>query len=409
LPSGDEHRNRFLAVDLETNARMRARLKSTLRYCRAIAPILAFVCSASAARASLPGSIFAPHSTPAREEHQLALFVLGISLLIFLGVATLLTYSIFKFRARPNDDTEPPQVFGSLQIELSWTIIPILIIVVLFLGTARVLFSVQDAKRPANALDVVVIGHQFWWEYRYPQYNVVAANELHIPVSPASAPRPTFMKLTSADVIHSFWVPQLGGKTDLLPNRVNEMWIDPQATGVYVGQCAQFCGPQHAKMLLRVFVDTPEEFDSWIKNQQRTQAELSQAHAQMLSEPKPGNGAASVSGGGAKGPAAEGATGTDSSEGSDADVREGQVVFEQQACISCHTVAGTVANGRYGPDLTHLMSRATLASGAMENNEGNLEAWVEDPSNYKPGCLMPAMHLSEKQNSQITAYLLTLK
>src|SRR6516165_626561 len=127
---------------------MRARLKSTLRYCRAVVPALAFACSASAARASLPGSIFAPHSTPAREEHQLALFVLGISLLIFLGVATLLTYSIFKFRARPNDDTEPPQVFGSLQIELSWTIIPILIIVVLFLGTARVLFSVQDAKKP---------------------------------------------------------------------------------------------------------------------------------------------------------------------------------------------------------------------------------------------------------------------
>jgi len=384
---------------------MRASLKSTLRFCRAIAPALVIACRASSARAALPGSIFAPHSTPAHEEHQLALFVLGISLLIFLGVATLLTYSIFKFRARPNDDTEPPQVFGSLQIELSWTIIPILIIVVLFLGTARVLFSVQDAKKPANALDVVVIGHQFWWEYRYPQYNVVAANELHIPVSPSSAPRPTFMKLTSADVIHSFWVPQLGGKTDLLPNRVNEMWVDPQATGVYVGQCAQFCGAQHAKMLLRVFVDTPEEFDAWIKNQQRTQAELSQAHAQMTSAPKSG-GAAGVSGG-ASGPAAEGAAGTDSSE--ESDVREGQAIFEQQACISCHTIAGTVANGRYGPDLTHLMSRATLASGAMDNNEANLEAWVEDPGNYKPGCLMPAMHLSEKQNSQITAYLLTLK
>ncbi len=361
-----------------------------------MAPTLAFACCASAACASLPGSIFAPHSTPAREEHQLALFVLGISLLIFLGVGTLLTYSIIKFRARPNDDTEPPQVFGSLQIELSWTIIPILIIVVLFLGTARVLFSVQDAKKPANALDVVVIGHQFWWEYRYPQYNVVAANELHIPVSPASVPRPTFMKLTSADVIHSFWIPQLGGKTDLLPNRVNEMWVDPQQTGMYVGQCAQFCGPQHAKMLLRVYVDTPEDFDAWIKNQQRTQAELSQAHAQMISATKSGKEAAS-----------EGAAGTDSSE--ESDVREGQAIFEQQACISCHTIAGTVANGRYGPDLTHLMSRATLASGAMENNEGNLEAWVEDPSNYKPGCLMPAMHLSEKQNSQITAYLLTLK
>ncbi len=150
-----------------------------------------------------------------------------------------------------------PQVFGSLQIELSWTIIPILIIVVLFLGTARVLFSIQDAPKPATALDVVVTGHQFWWEFQYPQYGVVTANELHLPLSTPAAPRPAFMKLTSTDVIHSFWVPELNGKTDLLPNKVNEMWIDPQKPGLYVGQCAQFCGAEHAKMLLRVYVDTP--------------------------------------------------------------------------------------------------------------------------------------------------------
>ncbi len=210
---------------------MRARSNSTIAVCRVIAALVAFASSAAVAHASLPASIFAPHSTPAHQEHQLALFVLGISALIFLGVSILLTYAIVKFRARPNDDTEPPQVFGSLQIELSWTIIPILIIVVLFLGTARVLFSVQDAKKPANALDVVVIGHQFWWEFRYPKYNVVAANEMHVPVSSVFVPRPTFMKLTSADVMHSFWVPQLNGKTDLLPNRVNEMWIDPRDAG----------------------------------------------------------------------------------------------------------------------------------------------------------------------------------
>jgi cytochrome c oxidase subunit 2 len=205
----------------------------------------------------------------------------------------------------------------------------------------------------------------------------------------------------------------LNGKTDLLPNRVNEMWIDPQEPGMYIGQCAQFCGAQHAKMLLRVYVDTPEDFDKWIKNQQRTQAELSQPQIAMASMPNPGNGAASAAGHGAvppNSPATGGAETAQSSEEPDAaDVRNGQLVFEQQACISCHTVAGTVANGRYGPDLTHLMSRATLAAGAMDNNEGNLEAWIEDPSNYKPGCLMPAMHLSEEQNAQITAYLLTLK
>jgi cytochrome c oxidase subunit II len=403
-----------LAVTFKMQPGMRARLTSISCFRKfsaakaAIAAAAAFAFSASLAHASLPGSIFAPHSTPAREEHQLSLFVLAICALIYIGVSGLLIYALIRFRARSNDDTEPPQVFGSLQIELSWTIIPILIIVVLFLGTARVLFSVQDAPKPPTALDVVVIGHQFWWEFRYPQYNVVTANELHLPVSTKAAPRPAFMKLTSADVMHSFWVPQLNGKTDLLPNRVNEMWMDPQQTGMYVGQCAQFCGPQHAKMLLRVYVDSPEDFDKWIKNQQRTQAELSQPHVITVSTPNPGNG----SGGPVppNSPATHGTVAADSGDDFEAeDARKGQLVFEQQACISCHTVAGTVANGRYGPDLTHLMSRATLAAGAMENNEGNLNAWISDPNSYKPGCLMPAMHLSDEQNAQITDYLLTLK
>lgn len=362
--------------------------------------------AAACSAADLPGSIFAPHSTPSRQEYSLSLFVLTITALIFIGVSSLLIYSLVRFRARKADNTEPPQVFGSLQIELSWTIIPILIIVVLFLGTARVLFSVQDAEKPKNALDVVVIGHQFWWEFRYPQYNVVTANELHVPVSTKDAPRPSFLKLTSADVIHSFWVPQLNGKTDLLPNRVNEMWIDPLETGMYVGQCAQFCGPEHAKMLLRVYVDSPADFDKWIKEQQRTQAEITSP--MQMAQPNPGNGKA----GGLppNSPATHGEVAKTSAEVPDEiNARNGQIVFEHQACINCHTVQGTVANGRYGPDLTHLMSRATLAAGATENTPGNLEAWIEDPNRFKPGSLMPAMHLSDRQNAQITAYLLTLK
>jgi len=332
-------------------------------------------CAAWAATPST--STFSHISTPAGEVNDLSLFVLTISAGIFLGVSVLLVYALFRYRARPGDTTEPPQVFGSVQIELAWTIIPILIIVMLFLGTARVLFSVQDAHKPASAVDVTVVGHQFWWEFHYPQYNVVTANELHVPVSSGTSSRPTFMKLTSADVIHSFWVPQLAGKTDLLPNRVNEMWIDPQSTGLYVGQCAQFCGTQHAKMLLRVYVDSPEEFQQWIAQQQKAQAEIA-ADAR---------GAASTS----------------------INAHDGQVVFEQQACINCHTVAGTVANGRFGPDLTHLMSRATLAAGATPNTPENLRAWIDDPNIFKPGSLMPAMHLTGRQNDQITAYLLTLK
>jgi cytochrome c oxidase subunit 2 len=383
---------------------------------RRLLPAVSFSVAAVTCRAAeLPGSIFSPHSTPGKQEYDLALFVLGICALIFGGVASLLVYALFRFRARKADNTEPPQVFGSLQIELSWTIIPILIIVVLFLGTARVLFSVQDAPKPKSAIDVDVIGHQFWWEFRYPQYNVVAANELHIPLSTSDAPRPTFMRLTSADVIHSFWVPQLGGKTDLLPNRINEMWIDPQKTGMYIGQCAQFCGPEHAKMLLRVYVDTPQDFETWIKNQQRVQGEIAgPPGAVHLSQPNPGNpsGSGNQSGNAvpANAPVTHGTVATTSAEVPDEiNAHNGQMVFEHEACINCHTVAGTVANGRYGPDLTHLMSRATLASGATENTPGNLEAWIEDPNRFKPGSLMPAMHLSDRQNAQITAYLLTLK
>jgi cytochrome c oxidase subunit 2 len=327
-------------------------------------------------------STFSHASTPASDVSGISHFVLTITGLIFVTMSGLLTYALIRFRGRKGDMTEPAQVFGSVQIELSWTIIPILIIVVLFLTTARVLFKVQDAQKPASALDVTVVGHQFWWEFRYPQYNVVTANELHVPVSSTATDRPTFMKLTSADVIHSFWVPQLAGKTDLLPNRVNEMWIDPREPGLYEGQCAQFCGAEHAKMLLRVYVDTPEQFQQWIQNQQKTQPEMSsQGRVEDVS--------------------------LENSQASSA--LAGQYVFEHQACISCHTVAGTVATGRYGPDLTHLMSRATIAAGAAPNTQEQLLRWITDPNQIKPGSLMPAMHLTDRENERITAYLLTLK
>ena len=193
-------------------------------------------------------SIFAPESTPARTIFDLSLFVLAITGMIFVVVGTLLVYAVVKFRASAaNADREPAQVYGSNQIELAWTIIPVLIVVVLFLATARVIHGIQDAPKPATALDVTAIGHQFWWEFRYPKLGIVTANELHIPVSDPARPTPTFLKLMSADTDHSFWIPQLAGKTDLIPNRVNEMWMDPQRTGIFLGQCAQYCGTQHAQ------------------------------------------------------------------------------------------------------------------------------------------------------------------
>ena len=193
-------------------------------------------------------SIFDSHSTPADSIRHLSFFVLGVTGLIFLVVFSLLTYAIVKFRSRAADTgREPAQVYGSTQIELAWTIIPILIVVVLFLETARVIHAIQDAPKPVEAVEVTAIGHQFWWEFRYPGLGIVTANELHVPVSDPSRPTPTFLRLLSADTDHSFWIPQLAGKTDLIPNRVNETWLDPHETGLFLGQCAQYCGTQHAE------------------------------------------------------------------------------------------------------------------------------------------------------------------
>jgi cytochrome c oxidase subunit 2 len=334
--------------------------------------ILVCVCCSAAAFADptspfSPTNIFAPASTPAKSIFGLSLFVLAVTGAIFLVVFTLLLYSIVKFRKRKNDDgREPPQVYGSNQVELAWTIIPILIIVALFMATARVIAIVQKASAPSNAIAVTAIGHQFWWEYRYPSLGVVTANELHVPVSDPLHPTPTFIKLLSADTDHSFWVPRLAGKTDLIPNHPNSMWIDPHETGLYLGQCAQYCGTQHAKMLLRVYVQSRDEFDRWIQ-QQRQPAFASNA------------------------------------------VSPGQRIFETTACINCHTVSGTVANGRFGPDLTHLMSRDTIAAGAAKNTPENLRQWILNPDAIKPGSLMPAMELTEQELDALTAYLETLR
>ena len=349
------------------------RLKSSTLRCLAQTMLLlswsAVAVWASEPKGSSPQgtNIFAPASTPAKSIADLSVFVLVITGIIFVVVFALLVYSLVKFRGRAMDTgREPAQVYGSTQIELAWTIIPILIVVVLFLATARVIHAIQDAPEPAGAVQVTAIGHQYWWEFRYPKLGIVTANELHIPVSDPSHPTPTFLQLLSADTDHSFWVPELAGKTDLIPNHPNRMWMDPQRTGVFLGQCAQYCGTQHAKMLLRVSVDGPEEFASWVRAQQK--------------------------------PAVE-----------DAGAIAGRRVFETNACMNCHAVAGTPADGRFGPDLTHLMSRATIAAGAAKNTHDNLRLWIQDPSAIKPGSLMPAMELSDADLDAVVSYMETLR
>jgi cytochrome c oxidase subunit II len=335
-----------------------------------LALLFLFVATAAAAALADPSTglnIFAPQSTPAKSILDVSVLVLVVTGIIFLVVFALLVYSIVKFRGKVTDaGREPAQVYGSTQIELAWTIIPILIVVVLFLATARAIHTIQDAPQPATALEVTAIGHQFWWEFRYPKLGIVTANELHIPLSDPNAPTPTFMNLFSADTDHSFWIPELAGKTDLIPNHPNRMWMDPHRTGVFLGQCAQYCGTQHAKMLLSVSVDSPQDFASWVRSQQQ--------------------------------PAAQ-----------DENAAAGRHIFETTACINCHTVRGTVANGQFGPDLTHLMSRTTIASGAAENTAENLRLWIQDPDAIKPGSLMPAMKLSDADLDSVVSYMQTLR
>lgn len=312
-------------------------------------------------------NVFRPASTPAQHIFDLSLLVLAICGAIFLIVAGLLTYTLFRFRRRHvADEHEPAQVYGSSQIEIAWTVLPILVVLVLTMATARVISAIQSKTSPADAVQVTVVGHQWWWEFRYPALGIVTANELHVPLSAGTAQKLTFLKLQSADVAHSFWIPRLAGKTDLIPGKVNTMWLEPKMAGTYLGNCAEYCGTQHANMLLRVVVHTPEDFDQWVAQQ--------------------------------KAPAA-----------SDPQVQAGRALFLSLSCVNCHTVSGTSAAGTFGPDLSHLMSRATLAAGAIPNGIPNLRSWIQDPQVSKPGNLMPNMQLSDKELDQVVAYLAALK
>jgi cytochrome c oxidase subunit 2 len=316
-------------------------------------------------------SIFSPDSPPAASIRDLFLLVLGITGAIFLLVEGVLIYNIYRFRRKAGDGpSEPPQVYGSKPIEIAWTAAPALICFLLMLLLIRTEYEVRvdppAPKKGDQALYVTVIGHQFWWQYYYDTYDgqqlgFNTANELRVPVG-----RKVYLTLKSADVCHSFWVPRLAGKTDLIPGRTNYMWFQPNNRGLFLGQCAEFCGTQHAGMLLRVEVDSVEDFEGWLVNQQKPAVEAPKA-------------------------------------------RKGRDKFLSVSCINCHAVRGTRAAGTFGPDLTHLMSRQTLLTGLAPNDRPSLWKWIDDPQSMKEGCTMPAMKLSEPDVDLVVDYLRTLK
>jgi cytochrome c oxidase subunit 2 len=321
-------------------------------------------------------SIFEPASPSAQSIVSLSILMLAVAGLIFVVVEGVLFYCVWRFRttsSRPAN--EPPQAYGSHAIEIAWTAAPGLIVLFLTLVIGRTLWEVEaavPAPRPNDrALFVTVRGHQWWWEYEYETYDnrklgFITANELHIPLSEEGEPRPVYLTLVSADVCHSFWVPRLGGKMDAIPGRTNSLLIETDKPGLYLGQCAEYCGAQHANMMIRVYADTPEDFDRWVANQAKPSVD-------------------------------------------DPGAREGRDALLGESCVNCHTVRGTAARGTYAPDLTHLMSRETLASCEVANNLENLNDWVRDPQSIKPGCLMPAFGLSDRKRELIVEYLTTLR
>jgi cytochrome c oxidase subunit 2 len=276
-------------------------------------------------------------------------------------VFVLLAIVLIRFRARPGDTSLPRQVRGHTLLEIAWTIGPALALLIIAIPTIQIVFRTQTAATPPDALQVTVRGFQWWWEFRYPDLDIVTANELHLPVD-----RRVVLRLEGPDVIHSFWVPQLGGKRDIIPGRLNQITLTPEAPGEYWGQCAEFCGASHANMGLRVIVRSADDFERWVAQQKAPPAE----------------------------PSDEAAT--------------GKAIFARSACVGCHTIRG-VSAGVLGPDLTHFGSRTMLAAGMWPNTTENVAEWVKDPQRLKPGVKMPALGLTDEQAKALAAYLIGLK
>ena len=292
-------------------------------------------------------------------------FALGV--IVYLVVVGILLYIVFRkgIRDRRTRDVEvlrDPGDQGKAWILWGGVIIPVIILTGL-LGLSIYSHVSLAAPDEPPALQVEVIGHRWWWEVRYPEEGIVSANEIHIPVG-----RPVEIHLTSRDVIHSFWVPQLAGKLDLNPGETNSMWLQANEPGIYRGICAEFCGLQHANMQFLVVASNEAAFQEFLEREVQ-----------------------------------------DAPEPQDEQIRFGQQVFLGSSCVYCHTVRGTNATGDLGPDLTHIASRLTIGAGILENNTGNLAGWIVDPHTFKPGNLMPPTNMTGAELQALLSYLDTLR
>jgi cytochrome c oxidase subunit II len=318
-------------------------------------------CAEELAVRDVPSSL-APRGPAAADIAFLWWVMFALGTVVFVIVAGLLLYIPIARRSREDDKTITDEEGGRRWIWWGGVVLPLLVLPVVFFFNMR---SLSALSHPADAGDVTVevVGHRWWWEVRYPDYGFTTANEIHIPVGQLIQ-----LRLTSADVIHSFWVPQLHGKMDLNPGETNVLRLQADAAGEYRGICAEFCGAQHARMAFLVVAQPPEEFAAWAAHQQ---------------QPAPAP--------------------------SDEAVFRGQQVFLGSACVYCHTVRGTTATGDLGPDLTHFASRRTIGAATLDNNRGNLAGWIIDPQHIKPGNLMPPTSLPADDLQAILEYLTSLE
>jgi cytochrome c oxidase subunit 2 len=301
-----------------------------------------------------------PGSPHARAIFDLGIISSVIFAIIFAIVAGIVVYALLHFRWREGEP-DPDQLAGNRTVEILWTAIPCVIVAVLFTLTARTM-NLADPE-PAPTPDLIVTGHQWWWEVRYPASGVVTANEIHIPVG-----TPLSVRLDSVDVLHEFWVPELSRKLTTVPGHPNHLWLQADKPGTYLGVCSEFCGTQHAWMHFLVVAEPQAEFAAWQKQQLQPAA------------PPQGDGAV-----------------------------KGLALFQQTSCVTCHAINGTIAGARVAPDLTHFASRRQLGAGIADNTAENLHRWLADPQQVKPGVKMPSFKFSEEQLAYLVDYFETLK
>ena len=305
-------------------------------------------------------TVFDPHSPQARAIFHLAIVSGIIFAIIFAIVAGMIVYALMRCRWREGEG-DPKQIAGNKTVELVWTTIPFLIVVALFVLSWKTMGAADPP--PAPEPDIVITGHQWWWEARYPKSGVVTANEIHIP-----AGRPLSVRLESADVLHEFWVAELSRKMTTVPGHPNNIWIQSDHSATYLGVCSEFCGTEHAWMHFLIVAETPEQFQAW------EQAQLAPAKV-------PAGGSAA----------------------------QGLALFQETSCMNCHAIKGTAATAGVGPDLTHFAGRRKLGAGIADNTPANLRRWLANPPRVKPGVKMPDYKFTDDQVTQLSAYLETLK